>query len=61
VTNGILPLDRLPPVRPLPDDPATRDARYLRAAAMLEQWAHESLDGEPDWEVETLLPPDRPR
>ena len=61
VKNGILRADQLPPVRPLPDDPATRDQRYLELAAMLEEWARDPLEGEPEWDVETLFPPDRSR
>jgi hypothetical protein len=47
-------------VRPLPDDPATRDERHTRLAAWLEQWENEDHPDEPDWEVEELFPP-RPR
>jgi len=46
---------------PLPDDPATRDERYTRLAAWLEQWEKEAHPDEPEWEVEELFPPDRVR
>lgn len=48
-------------MQPLPDDPATRDARYTRLAAWLEQWETEVHPDEPEWQVEALFPHDRPR
>ncbi len=60
--NGLLRPEELPPVAPLPDDPATRDARYLELARMLERWAKEPPAGdEPEWEVAELFPPGRVR
>ncbi len=61
VRSGLLRPDELPAVRPLPDDPATRDARYTRLAAWLEQWENEDHPDEPEWEVADLFPPDRVR
>lgn len=61
VRNGLLRADQLPPVQPLPDDPATREARYLELAAWLERWEKEPHDDEPDWDVADLLPPGRSR
>lgn len=59
--SGLLRPDELSPVQPLPDDPATRDERYTRLAAWLEQWEREAHPDEPEWEVEALFPPDRVR
>ena len=61
VRSGLLRTEELPAVQPLPDDPATRDERYTRLAAWLEQWESEAHPDEPEWEVEELFVPDRPR
>ncbi len=61
VRSGLLRPDELPPVQPLPDDPATRDERYTRLAAWLEQWEREPHPDEPEWEVDALFPPNRVR
>jgi hypothetical protein len=61
VRNGLLRADQLPPVQPLPDDPATRDARYLELAAMLKHQAENPQDDEVDWDARELFPPDRVR
>ena len=43
VRSGLLRPEELPLVQPLPDDPATRDERYTRLAAWLEQWENEAV------------------
>jgi hypothetical protein len=48
-------------VQPLPDDPATREARYIELAAWLERWEKEPHEDEPDWDVADLFPPGRSR
>ncbi len=61
VLNGVLRPEELPPTQPLPDDPATRDERYMRLSKWLAEWEKEPHDDEPVWDVAELFPPGRDR
>jgi len=41
---------------PLPDDAGARDAKYQELAALLDVWMKEEHGGEPEWDVDDLVP-----
>jgi hypothetical protein len=49
--------DQPPPMPlPLPDDAATRDAKYAELAALMDAWIRDEHTREPEWDLVDLSP-----